>query len=76
VNRDGKNDKIPVINALGNIDVMVKYGGLTKIVVFVPSEERESMYNGQMIPTRVDSYSLVLNGSIQNQKISAEIPLG
>jgi hypothetical protein len=42
VNRDGKNDKIPVINTLGNIDVVVKYGGLTKIVVFVPSEETES----------------------------------
>jgi hypothetical protein len=28
-----------------------------------------------MIPTRVGSYSIVLNGTIQDQKISAEIPL-
>jgi hypothetical protein len=33
------------------------------------------MYNGQMIPTRPGTYSLVLNGTIQNQKINAEIPL-
>ena len=40
-----------------------------------PSEETEGMYNGQMIPTRPGTYSLVLNGTIQNQKINAEIPL-
>jgi hypothetical protein len=28
-----------------------------------------------MIPTRPGTYSLVLNGTIQNQKINAEIPL-
>jgi hypothetical protein len=71
----GKNSQTPVINALGNMDVAVKYGGLTKPLDFVPSEETEGMYNGQMIPTRIGSYSLVLNGTIQDQKISAEIPL-
>jgi hypothetical protein len=71
----GKNSQTPVINALGNMDIAVKYGGLTKPLDFVPSEETEGMYNGQMIPTRIGSYSLVLNGTIQNQKINAEIPL-
>ena len=71
----GKNSQTPVINALGNMDVAVKYGGLTKPLDFVPSEETEGMYNGQMIPTRIGSYSLGLNGTIQEQKISAEIPL-
>ena len=33
------------------------------------------MYNGQMIPTRPGTYRLVLNGTIQNQKINAETPL-
>jgi hypothetical protein len=70
-----KNSQTPVINALGNMDVAVKYGGITKPLDFVPSEETEGMYNGQMIPTRPGTYSLVLNGTIQNQKISAEIPL-
>ena len=71
----GKNSQTPVINALWNMDIAVKYGGLTKPLDFVPSEETEGMYNGQMIPTRIGSYSLVLNGTIQNQKINAEIPL-
>jgi hypothetical protein len=76
VNQTGdKNAQTPVINALGSMDIVVKYGGVTKPLDFVPSEETEGMYNGQMIPTRVGSYSLVLNGTIQEQKINAEVPL-
>jgi hypothetical protein len=72
----GKNTQTPVINALANMDIVVKYGGVTKPLDFVPSEQAEGLYNGQMIPTRVGSYSLVLNGTIQDQKIiNAEIPL-
>jgi len=71
----GKNTQTPVINALGSMDIAVKYGGVTKPLDFVPSEETEGMYNGQMIPTRVGSYMLVLNGTIQEQKINAEVPL-
>jgi cell division protein FtsB len=72
---DGKKTQTPVINALGSMDIAVKYGGVTKPLDFVPSEQTEGLYNGQMIPTRVGSYSLVLNGTVQEQKISAEIPL-
>jgi hypothetical protein len=36
---------------------------------------KQKDYNGQIIPTRVGSYSLVLSGTIQDQKINAEIPL-
>src|ERR687886_2320093 len=71
----GKNTQTPVINALANMDIVVKYGGVTKPLDFVPSEQAEGLYNGQMIPTRVGTYSLVLNGTIQNQKINSEIPL-
>jgi hypothetical protein len=71
----GKNTQTPVINALASMDIAVKYGGVTKPLDFVPSEETEGMYNGQMIPTRPGTYSLVLNGTIQNQKINAEVPL-
>jgi hypothetical protein len=71
----GKNTQTPIINALANMDIAEKYGGVTKPLDFVPSEETEGMYNGQMIPTRPGTYSLVLNGTIQNQKINAEIPL-
>jgi hypothetical protein len=72
----GNNGQTPVINALASTDMMAKYGGVTKPLDFVPSEQTEGLYNGQMIPTRVGSYSLVLNGTIQDQKITnAEIPL-
>jgi hypothetical protein len=72
----GKNIQTPVINALASMDIVVKYGGVTKPLDFVPSEQTEGLYNGQMIPTRVGSYSIVLNGTIQDQKIiNAEIPL-
>src|SRR5918911_2581538 len=71
----GKNTQTPIINALAGMDIAVKYGGVTKPLDFVPSEETEGMYNGQMIPTRPGTYSLVMNGTIQNQKINAEIPL-
>src|SRR5919198_3161136 len=72
----GKSTQTPVLNALANMDIDVKYGGVTKPLDFVPSEQQEGLYNGQMIPTRPGTYSLVLNGTIQNQKITnAEIPL-
>ena len=71
----GKNTQTPIINALASMDIVVKYGGVTKPLDFVPSEDTEGMYNGQMIPTRVGSYMLVLNGTIQEQKINAEVPL-
>jgi|SRR5215212_1796816 hypothetical protein len=71
----GKNSQTAVINALANMNMAVKYGGVTKPLDFVPSEETEGMYNGQIIPTRVGTYSLVVNGTIQEQKINAEIPL-
>jgi hypothetical protein len=72
---DGKNNSTAVINALADMNIVVKYGGATKPLDFEPSEETEGLYNGKMIPTRIGSYSLVMNGTIQGQKINAEIPL-
>jgi hypothetical protein len=71
----GKNNSTAVINALADMNIVVKYGGATKPLDFEPSEETEGLYNGKMIPTRIGSYSLVMNGTIQGQKINAEIPL-
>lgn len=64
-----------VINALANMNILVKYGGVTKPLDFVPSAQTDGLYNGKLIPTRIGSYSLVLNGTIQGQKINAQIPL-
>jgi hypothetical protein len=66
----------PVNNALSQLDIKEKYGGITKPIEFVPSEQTEGGYEAKIIPTRIGSYSLLMNGSIQNQNITnVEIPL-
>jgi hypothetical protein len=65
-----------VINALADLDIKEKYGSITKSIDFVPSEQAEGLYESKTIPTRVGSYSLVMNGTIQGEKLSnVEIPL-
>ena len=65
-----------VNNALSQLDIKEKYGGITKPIDFEPSEQAEGGYEAKIIPTRIGSYSLLMNGSIQNQNITnVEIPL-
>jgi hypothetical protein len=76
VNESAGSNSTAVRNALSNINIMVKYGGVTKPLDFVPSEQAEGLYEAEMIPTRIGSYSLLLNGTIKSQSIlNAEIPL-
>ena len=76
VNKASVSNSTPVRNALSEMDNLVKYGGVTKSIDFQPSEESEGMYEAQIIPTRIGSYGLILNGTIQGQSIpNAEIPL-
>jgi len=75
VNQTSGKTTTGVINALANMNILAKYGGVTKSIDFVPSEQTDGLYDGKMIPTRVGSYSLVINGTIQGQKINTEIPL-
>src|SRR6266511_1095124 len=58
------------------VNIVVKYGGVTKPLDFTPSEQAEGLYEAKLIPTTIGSYSLVLNGTIQGQNIvNTEIPL-
>jgi hypothetical protein len=76
VNKGTESSYTPVRNALAGIYILVKYGGVTKTLDFEPSEQSAGLYEAKMIPTRLGSYSLVLNGTIQEQSITnAEIPL-
>ena len=75
VNQTSGKSSTGVINALANMNILAKYGGVTKPLDFVPSEQTDGLYNGKMIPTRIGSYSLEMNGTIQGQKINAQIPL-
>jgi hypothetical protein len=70
----GDNAK-PVINALKDMQISVKYGSVTKPLDFLPSNTIDGQYHAPLIPTRVGTYSLVLNGNVESQAIDAEIPL-
>lgn len=75
VNQTSGKTQTPIINALANMNIQLKYGSVTKTLDFLPSPTQDGVYLGQLIPTRVGSYYLVLNGTIQGQKINSQIPL-
>jgi hypothetical protein len=65
----------PVINALANMQISIKYGSVTKQLDFVPDSTVDGQYVSPLIPTKVGSYSLVMKGTIENQNIDTEIAL-
>ncbi|MGH9974339.1 MAG: hypothetical protein ACRD8Z_00670 [Nitrososphaeraceae archaeon] len=71
----GGGSATPVRNALTDMDIMVRYGGVTKPLDFVPSQERAGWYEAKILPTRIGSYSFALNGTIQSQSISDEVEI-
>jgi hypothetical protein len=73
VTTDSENRSSPVRNALSEMDIKVKYGGITKDLAFVPSQEEAGLYEAEILPTRLGSYDLVVNGSIEGQGISDEV---
>jgi len=74
--KNGNGDSAkPVINALKNMQISVKYGTVTKQLDFVPSSTEDGQYVAPILPTRVGSYSLVMKGSIEDQYIDTEISL-
>ncbi|HET7336395.1 MAG TPA: hypothetical protein VFJ23_00710, partial [Candidatus Nitrosotalea sp.] len=65
----------PVINAIKDLQILVKYGTVTKPLDFLPSSVVDGEYDAVFIPTRVGTYSLVFTGTVEGQAIDAEIPL-
>src|SRR5215467_7715909 len=66
----------PVIDALADLDLKQKYGSITKSIDFIPSEQAEGLYESKTVPTRVGTYNLIMNGTIQGEKVlNIEIPL-
>ena len=72
---DEEGSSTPVRNALADMNIMIKHGGITESLDFVPSEEEAGWYEAEILPTRIGSYSLVLNGTVQDQPISDEIEI-
>jgi len=72
----GTGDKAqPVINAIQNLQISVKYGSVTKSLDFLPSSTVDGQYHAVFVPTKVGTYSLVFKGKIENQKVDTEISL-
>ena len=65
----------PVINALANMQISIKYGSVTKQLDFVPDNTVDGQYVSPLIPTRVGTYSLIMKGTVENQNIDTGIPL-
>lgn len=72
---DEGGSSTPVRNALADMNILMKYGGVTKSLDFVPSEAEAGWYESEILPTRIGSYSLALNGTVDNQLISDEIAI-
>src|SRR5215207_6705574 len=70
-----ENDDTPIRNAMKDITVNVQFGGVTKEVNFIPSEEEAGTYLSEIIPTQLGTYTLSLNGNLNNQNITTKITI-
>ena len=65
----------PLRNAMKDLSVNISYGGMSKELSFVPSEESLGLYLADIIPSKLGSYSLTIKGNINTQNIDNDIPL-
>ena len=57
-----------ILNAVANLSLSVKYGTIIKELDFTPSQTIEGGYEGEIIPTRVGPFSIILKGDVKGQK--------
>ena len=69
------SNQTPILNALANLSLSVKYGTTTKQLDFEPSPTTDGAYEGKIIPTRIGPYSLLLQGDIKGQKVDSEFKI-
>lgn len=65
----------PVRNALKDVSTSVNYGGLSKDLRFLPSEESAGAYVADIIPKKIGSYSISINGKINNQNVDTNVEI-
>ena len=63
----------PIRNAMKDLTVNVQFGGVTKEVNFLPSQEAAGTYLSQIIPTQLGIYELSIEGKIKDQNIKTKI---
>src|SRR3989442_14246239 len=59
----------PVINGLANMQISIKYGSGTKKLDFVSDSTVAGQNNFPLIPSKGGSYSLLIKGTLENQRI-------
>jgi hypothetical protein len=69
-----ENDN-PVRNAMKDLSININYGGISKKLNFIPSEEGPGQYLADIIPSQLGTYSLNLKGTIETQSINNDIQI-
>lgn len=67
-----ENDN-PVRNAMKDLSTSISYGGVSKGLNLIPSEETAGLYVTDIIASKLGSYTLNLKGAIGTQNINNEI---
>lgn len=69
-----ENDN-PVRNAMKDLSTSISYGGVSKGLNLIPSEETAGLYVTDIIASKLGSYTLNLKGGIGTQNINNEIQI-
>lgn len=75
VNNESNGEQSPVLNALANLTISVKYGTILKPLDFQPSPTTDGEYEAKILPTRVGPYILVAQGDVKGQKVDGEFKI-
>jgi hypothetical protein len=75
VNKESNGEQSPVLNALANLTIFVKYGTISKPLDFQPSPTTDGGYESKILPTRVGPYVLVAQGDVKGQKVDGEFKI-
>ena len=76
VNKESNNgEQSPVLNALANLTISVKYGTISKPLDFQPSPTTDGGYESKILPTRMGPYILVAQGDVKGQKVDGEFKI-
>ena len=74
INENTLNGQSGVKNAFKNLQAIVKYGGITKILD-IDSDPKAGSYHSKIIPTRTGSLAVELKGDINGVPIDSEITI-
>lgn len=75
VNKESNGEQSPVLNALANLTISVKYGTISKPLDFQPSPTTDGGYESKILPTRLGPYMLVAQGDVKGQKVDGEFKI-